>query len=739
MSLLSGSVQKYPRLRANLGARFLLRSFCVLALFGSAGLTRSACVDYETGLVWVGSGVFERSWNFDLEGRYAYVSTFDGRFRVVDLEPPAFPHVVAAVEIPNIYAIAVRGDRAYVSLRGGGLQVVNVSDPLSPVLEGSCWTPAGGRVTVAGTQACVAGGREGILLVDISDPGAPRWWATVPTADWVTDVAAEGGIVCGACGEAGLVIADLSGPFGTRPSRTVDTPARAMAVALKDGLALVADGEAGLQIIDPSGPGHIVGHCDLLDYASAIKVIGSLALVPAGDAGLQFLDVADPAAPRPIGVVGMYASVTGSVDAEGDRACVLAGDVLQVVSFSGALSREQVGSLTPEVVGSLSVGDRVERVAPIGSRAYLAGFGTPLISIDVSDPAHPWLAWALDSLRCTDVAASGSILWTMDNERGLLAVDVADPDSPRVLGGTDAPNLPGRLALDGGYAYLVHGFDEFSVADISDPQQPRILGSLVLPGSVVDVAAGNGVAFVSELQGPVHVIDVSDPTAPRILGTEFAAGPYGMQAVGSHLFVTDGYIGLLTLDIADLAHPAIVASCRLPDWSRDVVVAGGTAYVTGSGGLEVLDVSDPRSVRLLGGASVGGIALSLALTEELAYVISPVTGLSILPVQCARDRAAAAVEARLGIGGRFFSVSPNPVRQGATVRLDVGPEGFRVSIHDAGGREVRLLRRGPLEDQSGPVTWDGRDDAGRDLPAGLYFARAQREGEVRSARVIRIR
>jgi hypothetical protein len=73
-------------------------------------------------------------------------------------------------------------------------------------------------------------------------------------------------------------------------------------------------------------------------------------------------------------------------------------------------------------------------------------------------------------------------------------------------------------------------------------------------------------------------------------------------------------------------------------------------------------------------------------------------------------------------------VGVTPPAAAATLRL-VGPNPFRssvafeassaVRVHDASGRLVRTLARGF-------TSWDGSDDAGRVLPAGLYFLSVDR-------------
>lgn len=48
----------------------------------------------------------------------------------------------------------------------------------------------------------------------------------------------------------------------------------------------------------------------------------------------------------------------------------------------------------------------------------------------------------------------------------------------------------------------------------------------------------------------------------------------------------------------------------------------------------------------------------------------------------------------------------------------------------------RLVRR--IKAASDDFSWDGRDDNGRRLPAGLYFARLREAGKARRIRLIKL-
>jgi len=70
---------------------------------------------------------------------------------------------------------------------------------------------------------------------------------------------------------------------------------------------------------------------------------------------------------------------------------------------------------------------------------------------------------------------------------------------------------------------------------------------------------------------------------------------------------------------------------------------------------------------------------------------------------------------------------PNPFRPGAnltsiTFRL-ANPSEAKVVIYDAAGRQVRTLFQGPMRSGAHTLVWNGLDDGGREVGAGVYFYR----------------
>jgi flagellar hook assembly protein FlgD len=87
-----------------------------------------------------------------------------------------------------------------------------------------------------------------------------------------------------------------------------------------------------------------------------------------------------------------------------------------------------------------------------------------------------------------------------------------------------------------------------------------------------------------------------------------------------------------------------------------------------------------------------------------------------------------------------LSVCPNPASHQATIRLSLPAEGrVATRIYDVSGRQVRALPEEILTTGAHDLTWDGRDDAGREVAPGVYLARLSTPEGTRTARVVIMR
>lgn len=85
---------------------------------------------------------------------------------------------------------------------------------------------------------------------------------------------------------------------------------------------------------------------------------------------------------------------------------------------------------------------------------------------------------------------------------------------------------------------------------------------------------------------------------------------------------------------------------------------------------------------------------------------------------------------------------PNPFVQEAVIRYEI-PRSAEwraalLTIVDPGGRRIRTLMTGPQPAGEHWVAWNGRDEAGRNVPEGVYFVRLQAGGISRAERITRL-
>ncbi|MCK4414859.1 MAG: choice-of-anchor D domain-containing protein [Candidatus Eisenbacteria sp.] len=72
---------------------------------------------------------------------------------------------------------------------------------------------------------------------------------------------------------------------------------------------------------------------------------------------------------------------------------------------------------------------------------------------------------------------------------------------------------------------------------------------------------------------------------------------------------------------------------------------------------------------------------------------------------------------------------PNPLRAGTCIRFTMtSPGRVRLCIYDIGGRRVRLLIDGFAHAGDQEIRWDGKDDGGEQVAAGVYFYRLAAPG-----------
>jgi hypothetical protein len=293
----------------------------------------------------------------------------------------------------------------------------------------------------------------------------------------------------------------------------------------------------------------------------------------------------------------------------------------------------------------------------------------------------------------------------------------------------------------------------------------------------------------------VVVIDVQtdqfvdcDPVAPGVQGillprtnptTEFATAPDGVFLLGctgaygvndggvvavdprtltaSTVEVTEAQLGGDINDVAVAPTPGGLtkAFCVISDASFNTALVGYTrggapnpSVVYPATGFVLADaeVNDRDEVWLCDrtvsgpGIRVFSAATGAQLTTNAISTCLPPSDIVFDAIEPVGVPAGPASSAALGIA--LAGIAPNPAagRTTQAIRLRASePGALELTIVNAAGRAIRTWRAaaGPGETV---LAWDGADDAGRPVPAGVYLVRAQIAGRpgVATGRLVRL-
>jgi hypothetical protein len=605
------------------------------------------CIDYSQRLHFVKEVHLPgTAFGIAAAGGYAYIATADlTGLQALDLADPEDPRVVGSASLEGIPGpVAVAGSHAYVGVGAYQLVVFDIANPASPAAVGSVVLLDGttGGMAAQGSFVYVASGPSGLVAVDASDPSDPRIVGSVAMGEArAIQMAGGHAYLLGHTTETDrLLICDLSAPSAPSVVGEMSLPGNAAGFAVAGNRAYIAEfiqGESFLQVIDvtESASPHEIGNVRLPESAfGVVAVRGNYAYLTVSS-GLLVVDVSDPAYPRLAG--RLFSPSNGVVR------MITEGDFGLLVGGTAAAAVIRLGDPVP-LLGQVELaGYSTTGLVVADSYAYVLT-DTDLHVCDISDPSSPRVL-ASTGHGGAALAVSGAIAAVATGD-ALEFWDVSEPASPRFAGVWETSKT--SFALDGGYAYLSGG--GFQVIDISDPAHPQLVAGIdTSPVSLGQVLVSGGYAYVSAIRyggrpgnerAVFVVIEISDPAHPRVVGEteQYIPALPNDLAVFGHLVYGTSWAGLLVIDVADPAHPVVLS--RTADRGADangIAARNGYAYLAGSAGLQVADLSDPLFPRDSGELYVGVAYRDVAVSGSYAYLVGGAEArpqLFVLPAQC---------------------------------------------------------------------------------------------------------
>lgn len=205
---------------------------------------------------------------------------------------------------------------------------------------------------------------------------------------------------------------------------------------------------------------------------------------------------------------------------------------------------------------------------------------------------------------------------------GLLTRNIAHDaggNEQRVLSAIDSRAV--RVAGDS--AYVLSDDNELLIFDLAPPHGPTLRSRYKIRGDVADFAAGDGLVCLLYGDNELVVLETGKPAGT---GQTISIRP---EHVVDHVVIHKGVVfgatarGLLMFEPRDTAPFGAAGIFRLTDGAGVMAVSGDVLLVAGrSGGLTVVDVSEPREPRWLASHHRVGVIKRLVAQGDDVLLLS---------------------------------------------------------------------------------------------------------------------
>ena len=533
------------------------------------------------------------------------------------------------------YSIYVEGNYAYMAGWNYNFHIFDVSDPANPAGVSSVQIPGSADQVVASNGYAYlltdTSALAKLYIIDVNPPEAAYVVKTVDIQDAAYDIAVSGDYVyVGADGDRFLII-DVTPPSSAHVVKTVNTYANDIVV--EGDYAYLAAGGGGLKIVDinPPASAYVVNTVATTGSAYYVNVSDGYAYVWESNSWLEIIDIDPPES--------AFISNTIDADYEGAEMDVDNGYAYVVDEYS---YRVHIFDIAPpesaHFIKTLDTPGMPHDVMVSNGYAYIADEHMGFSIIDVSQPESAYIAKTVYRIAFSDsVSAYGGHAYLFGGYYGLQILDCDPPECALALysPGDDFVYIYGGVASDG-YAYATTLYS-LMIFDIDPVESPEVVKTVDITGlDMSQVVEENGYVYTVDCNQVFHIVDVDPPESGYVV--KELSIPVGwlfsqLDVEGGYAYVTSPEIGTAYLSIVDIDPPEVaydIIDFELPG-AGSVAVHGQYAYVSGGGGLQIIDVSNPDTPVVVNLVPEGGGA-GLVYSGGYVYGGGGASGLVIVDV-----------------------------------------------------------------------------------------------------------
>jgi len=367
--------------------------------------------------------------------------------------------------------------------------------------------------------------------------------------------------------------------------------------------------------------------------ASLFPALGALAACGLAVAAEEHHKDVRPAIGHPEDVYGRQLSIVKDMGVGPTMAARVVGRTLYSIGRGNLRVFDVANPADPKPLGMLGGLGATRQIEVENQVAYVTSREDGVFIVDVSDPRKPRLLCHYDPIEvATGMDVSGNVMFVACRSHGVELVDVSDPEKPRHLS-TARTGEAQSVEVRNGFAYVgVWGSRELVVVDVRNARKPEITARCPLDGNGDGVAVRGEYVYVATghhsrarrkpypAEGDpgygcghgLEIYRITDPAHPQVVSRiktppfyRIGNDMWGVKIAGDYAFVHDTHNGLFVVDISDPERPSFVAHRQL-------------------------DYADVRMPKYMGGGPLPGFVGGLALGDGFVYAAGGWTDLHVI-------------------------------------------------------------------------------------------------------------
>lgn len=482
-------------------------------------------------------------------------------------------------------------------------------------------------------RAWVVTEQHDLIAVDIATSAKPVERGRYHAEQTITDFVLQDGYAYLLLGGNSIVVLDVHAPQQPVEVSRIKLEGVAKKLGVSGERIYAAQPAFGMVIIDAHDKSQLVlaGKYALNGGVAELGVQGDIAVVGQGVSGITLLNVADPAHVKWLGSHSRLGHVEGMTHQ--GKNVLLWNDRAELISLD--ISRPAL----PVIAAALQ-GVAAQSALWLDDNTVLATSATALHRVDFSAMPPQFSNENLDSGQGVNFGGErrlfigGDIAYVADWFSGLHLYDISTPFHPRLLSSFHTPGSAKGVVVRNGYAFVADDDHGLQVVDVHDPYHPSHAANLDTKGLAYTPKLAGNLLYLASHRGGFQIIDVSDARQPKMLADVDTPGKaWSLEVTGSTLYVADDAAGVLVYDVSDVQHPRQIGVFNPGGTAEDIVVRGDTAYAAFfDGGFYVLDISRPAQPLQIGHVATRGNARVIELKDNVAYVTDWFAGVQVIDV-----------------------------------------------------------------------------------------------------------